>query len=393
MTCLTAFISSNSGPNLLAPAGILALPVALAVAFRLAARKLAVEAKKDVWPRYRLLTRFVLAITVGAWWATWDFYGHAIGESLLFWILPIIGLGAFLFLAYSTDAVIFNLKWTFLDVLRLTWWRLINFVVPLLTLAEGFDDILRGDLGGCAWIVSAGLIAFCGAVLLRRAEGMKLHEIKASETRNRAFAMGQKLGVNLRRVYVVPAGRGHLTNAFATGTSIGLTDNLGKYLNQREIDFIIAHELAHVEKKHGRNRRLIMIAIFAVATTLSFAFRRELAPLRPILDVLLVIVPLAIFYVFSRRHEYEADRRAIEFTRDPESGVRALMRLFPATRVSMQRSRVAAVFLTHPDTIRRVEAIGRAGAISAEKMAALIRESTPADGRGPARARVSSSVR
>jgi hypothetical protein len=57
---------------------------------------------------------------------------------------------------------------------------------------------------------------------------MKLHEVKASETRNQALAMARKMGIELQRIYVVPAGRGHLTNAFGGIGSIGLTDNLGQ---------------------------------------------------------------------------------------------------------------------------------------------------------------------
>jgi Zn-dependent protease with chaperone function len=301
-----------------------------------------------------------MATSVGAWWAVWDLNGLASPKTLLFWIPPLIGLGAFLSLAYSTDTTALNLKWTVVDVLRLTCWRLMSFVVPLLLIINGFDDALQGNLWGCAWIGSAGVVAIIGTALLRSAEGMKMHEVKSSETRNRALPMARRLGIDLRRVYVVPAGRGHLTNAFGFGASIGLTDNLGKYLDKSQIDFIIAHELAHVEKKHGRTRLLLMIAIFSATAALLLSFRRELVSFRPVLDVLLTLAPLATFYFFSRRHEYEADRRAAELTHDPESAVRAMRRLPRATGEPMQCSRAAEMFLTHPAPIRRVEAISRA---------------------------------
>ena len=60
---------------------------------------------------------------------------------------------------------------------------------------------------GCTWISGAGIIAMMGTVFRRKAEGMKLHEVKASETRNRARAMARRMGIELRRIYVVPAGR------------------------------------------------------------------------------------------------------------------------------------------------------------------------------------------
>lgn len=70
-----------------------------------------------------------------------------------------------------------------------------NVVIPLLTIATGFDDIYHGNLWGCTWISGAGIIAMMGTIFLRKAEGMKLHEVKASETRNRARAMARRMGI------------------------------------------------------------------------------------------------------------------------------------------------------------------------------------------------------
>lgn len=376
MTSLAALIALHPEREWLVPSGVLALPIALALWSWHTARKpsQAGEGKENAWPWYLPPFRFVLAATVGAWWTAWDFNGLALQEVLLFWIPPLISLGIFIFLAYNNTVIRMNATWTFIDVLRLTWWRLMNFVVPLLLTTQGLDDLLHGYLSGCAWIGLAGSIAFVSRFFLSRAEGMKLHEVKASETRNRALAMARNLGIDLNSVYVVPAGRGHLTNAFASWTSIGLTDNLGKYFNRPQIDFVIAHELAHIEKKHLRIDNLLMIGVFSVVTGVVFSFRRELALFRPVIDMLLIIVPLAILYFFSRRQEYEADRRAVELTGDPESGVRVTMCLPRVTGQSMQCSRLTELFMTHPAPIRRVEAICRAASIPADEIADMIRD-------------------
>ncbi len=386
-----AFMSAKMGRQLIVSATLLVLPLALALWFRRAAQRRTEEQRATVWLGYRRLSRFVMAATVAAWWAIWDlnrfadllpgfvprlsvWLGPSSIETLLFWIPPIVSIGAFLVLAYFSDAALLKLKWTLTDNLRLVWWRLTNFVVPLLMIATGFDDIFHGELWGCAWIGVAGIIATIGTIYLRKAEGMKLHEIKASETRNRALAMARRMGVELRRIYVVPAGRGHLTNAFGGMRCIGLTDNLGKCFNRQQIDFVIAHELIHVQQKHGSKNRLQAIATFALITLVIFSFRQDLLPLRPLLDLFIIFVPLATFYFFSRRYEYEADRKAIDFTGDPETGIRALARLYRNGAAPTRCGRFTEMFQTHPALRPRAKAIGRAGEIQAGRIAEILRQ-------------------
>jgi Zn-dependent protease with chaperone function len=122
----------------------------------------------------------------------------------------------------------------------------VSFVLPLLLLAAGFDAFLDKRLGGIAWFFAAGVVSRIGTVFLRRAEGLKFNTLKSGELRNRALNIARRMGVALSRVYVVPAGRGHLTNAYGMSHAIGLTDNLGKYLTKAETEFVIAHEVAHV---------------------------------------------------------------------------------------------------------------------------------------------------
>jgi len=48
--------------------------------------------------------------------------------------------------------------------------------------------------------------------------------------------MAKDMKTPLKRVYVVPAGRGHLTNAYGLSESIAVTDNYGKFLDRAELD-------------------------------------------------------------------------------------------------------------------------------------------------------------
>jgi Zn-dependent protease with chaperone function len=385
------FLSTEIRRTFVALATLLVLPVTLALWFRQAARQRAEDNRAAAWLSYRRLSRFIMAATVATWWAIWDlnrvgdvlaafvpwlsgWLGRSSVETLLFWIPPMVSLGAFLVLANATDAALLKLKWTVTAVFRLAWWRLMNFVFPLLLLATGFDDIFHGDLWGCALIIGAGIIATIATIYLRKAEGMKMHEVKSSETRNRALAMARKMKIDLRRIYVVPAGRGHLTNAFGGGGSICLTDNLGKYLDRQQIDFVIAHELAHVQQRHWIKNRLEIIAIFTTMALTAFWFRRDLLPYRPLLDVFIILAPLAAFYLLSHRDEYEADRRAVEFTGEPENGIRALARMYRDNEALSQFDKIAMVFQTHPALVQRAEAIGRAGEIPPGRISEILRQ-------------------
>jgi Zn-dependent protease with chaperone function len=360
-------------------------PGAIMLCFRLSALLQPERSRKAVWVKHRQATRFLMAVSLAAWWAAWDLFslgnslsarlphlsiesGTELAQGLLFCVPPLAAVGTALVLAYSSDAAFLGLKWTVVDFSKLVFWRLMNFSIPLLMVALGFDDLWNGKLPGSLWICIAGIAAVAGTVGLRRAEGIRLHQVKASETRNRALAMARRMGVNLRRVYVVPAGRGHLTNAFGGGASIGLTDNLGKYFNKAQTEFVIAHELAHVQKKHGRKKYLLTISIFAVIAIALFTLRARLAAIRPLVDVLIVFIPLVVSYSFSRSCEYEADRIAVEVTNDPDSGIRAITRLYRVSDAPVRPGRLTELFQTHPSLFRRVEAIGRAASFPADRV-------------------------
>ena len=64
--------------------------------------------------------------------------------------------------------------------------------------------------------------------------------LKSGEMRNRVMVMAEKMKVDLRRVYVVAQGKGHLLNAFAGLDGISLTDTLSQRLNRAEVDCTIA---------------------------------------------------------------------------------------------------------------------------------------------------------
>jgi Zn-dependent protease with chaperone function len=369
---------------------IVMVPLILALGARVFSLLYQPSERTGVWLRFLAFSRVIMAGTVTIWWATWDskffadvsasidahfadWFAPPLTEWLSFFIPPIVGLGLYLIFANIISAVVLDLRLTLIDVLKLAWWRLVSFALPLLLIAIAADDVLQGELWGAIWIVVAGACAIVGTIFHRRAEGFRQHEVKASETRNRALAIAKRMGVKLQRVYVVPSGHGHLTNAFAGGGSIALTDNLGKRLDRREIDSVIAHELGHIIHGHTRKIFLRTMTIYAIVVLLLFVFRQSLTQIRPVLEVLVVFAPLAAFYFLSRKHEFEADRSEVEFTGDPETAIRALAGIYALSAAPIRYSRFAELFSTHPSFERRARAMARWGEMSAERVSEILR--------------------
>jgi Zn-dependent protease with chaperone function len=374
---------------LLVPCAILLLPIALTLLFWRYALRARDADRRTVWADYRGFGRFILAVTVAGWWIEWDFRGHSVlppilvrnwpgklgtfsSEILVFWVAPVLSLAIFLFFCYAIDKTLLKQRWSLFEIARRTWWRLASFVIPLQMVAAGFAAIFEGKISGTAWLLSAGVVSKIGTGFLRRAEGMRFNRLKSGEARNRAFKMASQMGVTIARVYMIPAGKGHLANAYGMSNAIGLTDNLGKYLTKAEVDSVIAHELAHVKLRHARKHLLLVLGIFFMMTVLLFRFSRYALPLHALAQIAVIFLPLTVIYYFSRQFEYSADRVAVEFTGAPEVAIRALMNLHKVDQVPMQAAKFSDFFITHPSLARRVDAIARIGKIPAQQLSRIL---------------------
>jgi len=339
--------------------------------------------KTATWITSRRWIQIVLLGMVAAWWALWDLRGESIVSRLalhllwidpallkvaLFWVIPIGIVVVVQSICYRLDRAFMDRRWTASDVLRLVLWRTVSPTVALLLVAVGFDAIYDRRLVGVLWLVAAAIAAIVGTVRLRSAEGLKLQRVTSGELYKRAFVMAKNMQTHLKRVYVVPAGRGHLTNAYGLPESIAVTDNYGKFLTSPQLDFVIGHELEHVKKKHGRKKLLIVTVVYAILAVTCFFLHPALTPVRPLLDICVIFAPTLAFYFLSRRFEYAADRASVEFTQDPKAAIHALAKLYRFTQAPTYCDRVTELFMTHPAFVRRAWAIGQIGRMPAERL-------------------------
>lgn len=374
----------------LLPYAILLLPIALAVSVRCAAFRGRNTGRMTAWQAFRGFGRCIAAITVSGWWVMWDLRSpsdlspqvarnwsgnleSASAASPLFWIAPIVSMSIYLLFCYAVERSLLKLRWTMVDMLRRACWTLVSFVIPLLMVAAGFDAVFERRFWGVAWFLIAGVVSRVGTLFLQRADGMKFNKLKSGELRNRALKIASNMGVALARVYLVPAGKGHLTNAFGMSGAIGLTDNLGKYLTRAQVDYVIAHEVAHVRLKHGRKHLLIVIIVFSILVSMLLLFSQYISTFRPLVQLTVIFAPLLAIYYFSRLFEYSADAGAVDFTGDPETAILALVNLYKIHEVPVRYNAVAELFMTHPALLERARAIANAGGVPPQHVSEILK--------------------
>jgi Zn-dependent protease with chaperone function len=381
--------TASSFAALLIAVAILLLPVLLAFWARGTSAKISVATQKDAWARFRGRGRLILTCSIASWWAIWGSRGLSAFvsrfcfsssglleptncKSLLFWSPPVVSLWIFLISCYAVDRRLLKLHWPASNLIWRAWWRLTTFVIPLLMLAAGFDALMDGKAWGIAWFFVAGVVAKIGTAFLRRAEGIKLNTLKSGELRNRALLLAKEMGITLQRVFIVPSGKGHLTNAFGMSSAVGLTDNLGKYLTKEQVAFVIGHELAHVKLKHGRKQLLLILGTYSCMALLLFRLPHFASPPRPILRIAIIVIPVLLMNWFSRRFEYAADREAARVTREPEVAIRALINLYHTDELPGRAGPLTELFMTHPAFTRRIGAIALGGRVPPERLADIL---------------------
>lgn len=187
-------------------------------------------------------------------------------------------------------------------------------------------------------------------------------------------------------------------NAFAAGRDpdhsyVAVTTGLLKVMSKRELEAVIAHELAHIRNRDVRLMTLVVVLVGVIALIsdliLRMTFyggrRRDVHPIVLVVGLAaLVLAPIAAIGVqmaVSRRREFLADASAAEITNDPEGMALALKRLMLDTQSVRDTSRSTAhlyiesplhkasgvgaafrgLFNTHPPLEERIAALGEAG--------------------------------
>lgn len=268
--------------------------------------------------------------------------------------------------------------------------------VMLLGLLSGLLLALGEWLGGSGGLLFAFVIAvamnfgsywFSDRIVLRmyRAEPVgpdhALHRMTAR--------LAQRANLPMPKVYVIPDDS---PNAFATGrnprhAAVAATTGLLRFLDEPEIEGVIAHELAHVRHRDiliGSIAATVAATIMMVARMAQFAAifggfggRDDNEGSNPLaLLATIIVAPLAAMLIqaaISRSREFAADRGAAAIAGNPYGLAAALKKIdaaqqripldaSPATAhmfimMPLSGRGVLSLFSTHPPTQQRIRAL------------------------------------
>lgn len=249
--------------------------------------------------------------------------------------------------------------------------------------AEAVYALLRGSPG--RWWLWSAAVLWGGAVVLTAIVPVwlvplfyRLTPLGDPALRARVLALAGRMGVRAAEVAVADLSRkGRAANAAVVGLGrtrrILVSDTLLASFPPEEIEIVLAHELGHHARGHlARGIVLQGAVILAALWVADRALRAATGWLGlagpadpagiPFLALVLAglgLVATPLLAAWSRRLEREADRVALEVTRDPAAFVSAMERLGRLNLVERRPGRLREwLTATHPSIESRI-AMGR----------------------------------
>ena len=203
-----------------------------------------------------------------------------------------------------------------------------------------------------AWIISVPFTVFLMFVQPVIIDPLynDFYPLKDKQLEEKILNLASEANIPAEHVYEVNMSeKTNALNAYVTGigsnSRIVLWDTTLNKLNDNEVLFVMAHEMAHYVKKHiyiGMTAYLVisLIGLFIASKLLEWAIRRFGNPLRikgindiASLPLLLLIISMLTFVqspisnAFSRSLEHSADEYAIEMTKDKEAAISGFQKL------------------------------------------------------------------
>jgi len=344
--------------------------------------------KAAVWFSYMRYLQWTLSGSLIGWWiasesihlvsllkflstgwiaSAWNFPVTAV---IVDWIPPCLVWVLCFALSHPVQEKLRGLKWTRRELVLQGVFSVCAALIPLALFLTGLQTLGSADFQkGMLWFVAAFVVRLVAAGALQKLMGTLPQSLTTGDLRDHAFGMAQHLGVKLQQVYVVPAGKGQMANAFArTGNTIAFTDFLLQRMSWAEVNYVLGHELAHLKLKHPGKIAAARVAsmfgaFFVVGMVAPFGMES------PVLRYGIILAIVTFFPLFwSRRFEFAADAGAVQLTGDPRSAISALFKLSSLNMMPLHWSNWSEKWLTHPSSLRRAQAIARKAGIPLEQI-------------------------
>ena len=178
----------------------------------------------------------------------------------------------------------------------------------------------------------------------------KFGPMKDTRLEARIHALAERAGVEGARIYEVEKSvdtnkvNAYVAGLFAT-KRIVLWDTIIRQLGERQLLFVMGHEMGHYVLRHGQQNvilvwALTVLSLYAAYRLCGGLIRRHHArfgferlddiaswPLLSLVFALVMLVTQPAFNAFGRYKEHEADRFGLEITRDNRAAAEAFLRL------------------------------------------------------------------
>jgi heat shock protein HtpX len=225
---------------------------------------------------------------------------------------------------------------------------------------------------------------FSDKMVLKMYNAQEVDETSAPQFYRMVAELAQRAQLPMPRVYLIQE---DAPNAFATGrnpdnAAVAATTGILRVLNDRELQGVMAHELAHVKHRDILLSTISATMAGAISALANFAMffggrDSEGRPTNPIASIAVAILaPIAAMLIqmaISRAREFEADRLGAEISGDPAALASALEKIHrfsqgvpleaternPATAQMMILNPLSGgglrgLFSTHPETAERI---------------------------------------
>ena len=245
---------------------------------------------------------------------------------------------------------------------------------------------------GVAVAMNFGSYWFSDKIVLKMYKAQEVGRQDAPELYDAVDRLRQNAGLPMPRVAIIPNDQ---PNAFATGRNpehavVAVTQGIMQMLDQRELEGVLAHELAHVKNRDILTSSIAATMAAAITLLARFGLFFGGGRDRNIISTLamLILAPIAAMLIqtaISRSREFAADRGGAEISGQPQALASALARMeegvarrpmpegsttdstahmFIVNPFSGKLSGIGKLFSTHPPTeerIRRLREMERTG--------------------------------
>lgn len=295
-------------------------------------------------------------------------------KPLYYFLPPLLVIFLCTYISYPVFERMSAERKTRRELMLYTLLSLASFALPLMLYIAGVSALLSHnyEITIICFLMTFTVPNLCRVALTAMSDESHFL-LNICELRDRIMALAATAGVKINEIVVINCGRQRIANAFAVNSTIGdsimFTDCVLPYLTRREMDAVIAHELAHLKYRHPWFA-LVAFAGAALIPTILAPYLLNAGS--RLLLAAAVLAAVMCYYYIKRRFEYAADAHSIAYTGDAEALISALAKIDRLNCSPLQWSNWISPFMTHPHTMSRIKALASQAGIGAERVQEIV---------------------